>query len=486
MPIDASAFKLTPFKAALWHPFAGPAHPSQAGILLGTDIITGARVGLDPWQLRLQENGLDATALFVYSRRGFGKSTLIKTLIVRFMLLQAGSIGGVPQRMTACIHTRKSEDGETEYGPVARALGCVPVPLSAMKINMFDPAMRMNMWHMLETAIHISEMMLGRPLRELEPLALQIAMFSMQQNHTSVLPELLEVTLRNLSSSDIDTYFNSSNQLLLSLGDERENAELHRHIRQVVGRGHNVDEAKLKADAVQLSSAWGQLLRGEYGQIFGGTASLRSKLEEPFLLMDWTGVNDKAVSLMQGILWKWRRVAQENNDIRIIPYLDAGDEEHEALKNLVYLRAMNSYLKMLRAFHTFILRATQFPTDFEAIGDQGTEMRNLALSIRAGAGAEIIGRQPDVPEIKDYWRSRGIQSPNLQLLLELPVGCFAFKLPGRAEIYYRLVLTPIERRLVQSDAAAKRLLDRVAFEGSVDDFRRLLQASAGYEGDHRE
>lgn len=481
MAFKGRFFKGTPESAALMQPYVAPAPVCNSGILLGINMLTRKLEYFDPWALKMQGT-ITSTMFLVLGDKGYGKSSLMKSLILRLSGMQAASVNSQPELMRVRVNDRKPEDGEPEYKPVSDYLESLVVPLNRQAgINPFDPAMNMTAFDIVETAVNLCEEISGQALGGFEAFAIQVGVHKMlTQVPEQASPGLLEYLMRGLDGRDIAAYFTAS-----STGIEAEYAKAMSERGEtispdanVIKRPHNIPEAEFKRAAGLISSYLGRLLRGDYGGIFGGDISLRDSLSQPMVTFDWSGVNDRSRTLLQSLLWKWQTVALNRNDLSLIPHINVGDEEHEAMTNLMYVRFQAAYVKKARAFHTADFRATQYQRDIGLAGHEGSEIRSLAQGILLGMGARIIFRQPKDDEVLNDLAQLGISDQDLELLPRLPVGCCAIKYPDLPIRWVQHILTPTELELVKSNAAARRMTQRISVQADPvvqQRQRRLLQ-----------
>jgi energy-coupling factor transporter ATP-binding protein EcfA2 len=462
------AFSGTPRSAVKMQPFVGPGDLCDTGVWLGIDMFTRKPVLFDPWRLKLQGK-IHSTVFLVLGEKGSGKTTLMQSVAARLMARQAGINGnGEPISMRTRIHDRKREGGDPEYKSLTEHMMSEVVSLNrAASINIFDPSMKMGEWDILETAVNVCEFANNDvPLQDFQPLALQVAVHRMLREFPELMsPEVLRLLLWNLNKKDVDDYYQRQNRQVADMFREMiadapadSRLDLERQLEFMDVSSTNVPESKFRDDAALVASYLNRLLAGDFGRIIGGNNSLRSLLSTNMGTWDWTGVNDKARTVVESMLWKWQEVALNNNDLELIPHINIGDEEHEAFYNLMYLRFRSAAIKKARQIHTADFRATQYLPDLTNAGDEGSEKRTLASGIVRGTGLLFIGKQPNDPEVlrslARYFRSK----QDLSYLTQLPVGCFAVASQDRPPIFYRHVLTDTEYGLFQSDAAAKSMV----------------------------
>ncbi|HVS58592.1 MAG TPA: hypothetical protein VHD60_02510 [Candidatus Saccharimonadales bacterium] len=470
-------FMGTPESAAMMQPWISPAPLCYTGIPLGIDLRTRRIVYFDPWMLK-RDGFINATLFLVEGEKGGGKSTLMKSLGVRLSMMQAGinPMNSEPQFMRVRVHDRKPEDGEPEYKRLTDFLHSQIVSLNrSASINLFDPAMKMDEADLLETAVNVCEMASGQPLRGFPLLALQVGVYRMLTEFAEAAsPEILEHILRGLNSTDIGSYYWAHNERVAAQLQTKFSSEspIVKALLGNVGH-HNIPAQEFERDAALVASYIGRILRGDFGHIFGGQESLRDMLSQPMVTFDWTGLNEKARSMLAAMMWKWQTVALANNDLDLIPHISFRDEEHEAFRNLMYVRFMADSVTKARAYHTAEFISTQDELKLTTSGEEGSEIRRLTESIRRGIDTRFITRLPQDDAVLHHMSQLGISDLDLHMLTRLPVGCFGLKVPDRPILFFQHILTPSEYPLIQTDSANTRMTVRTPVL-STDELQRWV------------
>ena len=429
-----------PFDAALGQPWVGTALPRMPGLPFGTNAHTKDCFNWDPWWAHELEVVHSAVYLFT-GEKGYGKSAAEKAIALRYGARRGRDIGdGKIRQMRMLFNDRKLEGKEPEFIKVVNYLNGTVVPLSNFaSINVFDKEMNMDEKDMVETAVNIVEMVSDHtPLPRFQNLAVEAGVWKMLRDRPSETgPELLEAKLYSLTLSDVDAYLESKNEHFA---------------------GHHIRKDLFEEDASEAATRFGEVLKGTYGGIFGSQTSLREVLTDDVVLLDWTGVSEKARTLLSALLWKWRSIAQRRGDQDMIPDMIFSDEEHQALHNLMYARFMSASLKEVRSQPTAYFMSTQHETtDLAMAGDVGTELRTLSESIGNSIGARFIGRQPNKKATLDFYREMGFSELNVQALPYLPKGHFFFYAPGFAPVPFKLELTPTELMLSDTTSAVRSM-----------------------------
>ncbi len=464
MTTKGKVYKGIPSNVAMYAPWVAPRHLGNEGMPIGVDMRTNKLVVFDPWMLQ-RLRIIHSTIILILGDKNHGKTTLMQSLTLRLMALQAGHVEGIPVEMRARIHNRKPEDGEPEYKPLTDYLHSPTFSLNQDALfNLFDMSMGMGVWDLLDTAVNVCETAAEHPLTGFQPLNLQVAVYKMLRDFKDIAsPEILEVLLRGLDVSDVEAYYDASdNELLGSLETVLgARPELRSQLQLTMNRPKNIPQEQFRNDAGLASTYLGRVLRGDFGRMFGGQKSLRSTLSLPMSTWDWTGVNPRATSLLEAMIWKWNAIGLSGKDVGIIPHINLGDEESDGLNNLMHARFMAAFVKKARAFHTADIRATQYQSDIRNAGAEGSEMRGHAESILLGTGLRFIGRQPKDDAVLNDLAQLGISDLDLDYLTTLPVGCWGIKVVDHPLVFAQHILTPTEDRIIQSNSASKRMTDRV-------------------------
>ena len=454
-------------------PWIAPSPLTPRGMPMGVELQTGRVVYFDPWLLK-QLRIITGTIFLLLGQRDAGKSSLLIEIMMRMMRRQAGILrdaDGNPigvRKMSGRITTRKANlTQHVEFKPLNDHLFGNFVDLNQRGfINIFDPLMNMTEFDLLETAINICELANNNvPLRNFEPLALQVGVYRMLTQYASISsPEVLEIATRSLTKSDVEDYFERSNSQVFQLFESKldEDPAMADQLKIMTKMPINLPEAEFKRDAAFVSSLLGRILRADFGQVFGGTNSLREILTDDLTTLNMTGLNIKARTLIEAMLWKWNTIALVNRDVDMIPGINIADEEHEGVNSLMYMRFWAQSVAKARAFTTLDLRATQFVSQITMAGSEGSEIRSLASQIGMGIGGYFIGQQPDDEQALNEVAALGLKPQDVEFTKTLRMGEFGFKVPNRPVIFFRALLTPTELAIAQTNQASESMLEFVS------------------------
>lgn len=458
-------FTAPPRSAAQWHPFSAPAPLSQSGIPLGVNLRTRRIVMFDPWMMK-RLGVLHSLMFLVLGQKGFGKSTLLKTLAIRFAMLQAGQTNGVANPMRIRMHDRRRETGYGENKPTIDYLWGEHIVLNrAQSINLLDLSIGTNIWDILDIMVNACELASGRQLEHYQPLALQVGVHKLLTHDPALVSlELLENIIRRLEVRDVDAYFRATDSQLL--GNYRKQLADRPDLLQQLGSDlegtHHIVESDFQRDASLVAGYIGRILYGEYGRIFGGTRPLEQLLNHPVANWDWSGLTDKARQLLIAMQWKWQMIAHDNNRHDLIPHVNIGDEDHELMSSLMHVRFWAAYSAKARAFSTGDFQATQYLSQISQAGGEGSEIRGLAGNILRGVGCYFLGHIGDDDlNAEEAYSRLGVSDQDIRVLKQGGPGCFGILVPEHKLTYYQHIITPNEAVLVQTNAANDAMVDRV-------------------------
>jgi hypothetical protein len=484
--MKSKAFRGVPETFALAQPFMAPAHPGNGtGMLWGIDLRTRKPLFIDGWALR-DEGVLNGLVLRADGIRGSGKSTFLKVMAFRMMSLQAGrDTDGRPEAFRVRITDQKPENGRPEYERLTQALQSEVIrPIKdSRKINPFDPEMG-DLFSLLETSINLAETLQGHPLTGLAPLAHQVAVSKMYfELREASSPEVLEAIFMRLTVEDVKHYYDQANAELIAQLQQRleDRPDLMERFASLLEQPNKLPAEAFEAAASEQGAVMSRLTKGEYGVLFGQGTSMRSLLSQPVATIDRSGMSLKVRTIFEALIWRWQSWALEHDQRDLIPHLEIGDEEHDSYASLMYLRFYDDYVRKARAFHTWSMRATQFSTQLDQIGDEGSEARQLAKSISLGVSMRVIGRQQNDADVLNGLTALGLSDEDAQFCTTLPTGCFGLKIPDLPVIFFQMLLTPTELDLVQSNAATKRMMARVNVNDLPEVQARIAAARAVQE-----
>jgi hypothetical protein len=155
------------------------------------------------------------------------------------------------------------------------------------------------------------------------------------------------------------------------------------------------------------------------------------------------------------------------------PRMVGYDEAWLPMRYLPLLRRFQEQWKLVRLYGIFNLLAGHRVSDWEAVGDSGSEGARLARGLLEDTGVRIAYRQVEasLPATRDLF---GLTDVQTQLLKYLRKGSAMWLLGQRAFVVQHL-LSSVERSLVQTDS---RMRATTAVDDISDDEWELLLESA--------
>lgn len=468
--------------AAMTHGFTDSYRtPFKGGIPIGINTRTQEVEYFDPWMMKLS-GALDTMFGIFLGLIRHGKSTAIKVIAIRLMMLAAGY-----QTMRTVINDYKPEGKESEYGAFSRVSGSTVFRIADMQVNPFEERLFSSTG---EKAYELGILSMAKILVEFgkksgiighEDTALRIAVYTMLQRHSALWgPGELAKILRSLTTEQVTGYYRNLDAKLqtqlerrLQLFDRqppmRDNqiehlslrSDIEQQIRQLVTAKDNTDLAAVQAAGDRVASYLETILEGKFGKMFGDTHSLYDTLTQRAVTKDWRGVDSDAETLMRIIDTSIKTSAIENHQLDLLPHLEIDDEKHKAMDNLIYARSHSFFSEISRGTHTCNLSATH-RYDSMRKGGQGSELYNLANTIINNLGFVFIGKQNnDEKTLKELQDRYGLSNSDRDTLTTLPKTVFGMKLGEADPIrFVQIVATPLELAMAQTESATVRVTER--------------------------
>lgn len=399
-----------PLEAATVATTAIPPMLLKEGMSLGPDEF-GRPFYFDPWVLKV----LRITSSMIYhffGQKGAGKTALLKTIVSLLMMLQTYE-GGQPK---VRINDRKPENGQPEWAPLARALGCTTVPLKDQRLNIFDPRLVKDRVTLLGLSKKVIEIVLGRSIDVYENLTLQIAadMIYGSSLEKIAAPDVMAEQLRKLNDDDHSRYFEGFAQQLLSNHQEELEGDptIRAQLNLLMGRPDlTTDMTQLKRSASNMNAALMQVISGVHGEMFSGRQSMYDILTMPALVLDWTGVEEEMANLMHTIMLSFDTAAVVGGIKEIIPTILVSEEDHESMMIKPVLEAKAARYAKSRSTFTFEASTTQTLSGIKA-GEPDSYLRRLSDRVSQGTDGMFIGAMPDTEANREELVSSWNVSPD--------------------------------------------------------------------------
>lgn len=387
------------------YPFAA-ALPLRCGrVLVGRDLAGGAFLH-DPFAL-YGAGVLTNPNMVVIGRIGRGKSALVKTYLYR-----QAAFG----RQVAVL------DPKGEYGPLAEALGTSPIRLSprgGTRVNPLEaspdgavPAAAMAERHRrLDLLGTLAEAVLGRALRPVEHLALEIA---------------LDTVVARLGSASLPAVV----EALLDPGE-------------AVPSGSS--RAGLWADGRDVGLQLRRLVHGDLAGMFDGTRSV--PVSPGALVVDLSEVYDSdALPLLVLCASAWlQAMCARAGQVTFLVV----DEAWAVLSDLAVARFLRSSWKLARAKGTSNVAVCHRVSDLSNSGAAGSEASRLAEGLLADSETLVCYSQPssEIPALAAWM---GCSTEELSMLPTLRRGTALWRVGGQSYLVEH-VLGRTERTLVDTD-----------------------------------
>lgn len=460
--MNTRVFTDTPEFAAKTHTFIGAPLFPERGAVMGIELATGRVVFIDP--AVLQEIGeIHSPVIKVYGQKRFAaKSTWLKSVACRWGAHQCGlDPEGVPLDFRTRVHGVKPANGEaSEYEGMTQYFHGTSFLIEEASLNLLDPKMNFTVSDMVDSIVGAIEMIRNEsPLPGLMVTAIQIGINKMLANewakaHAS--QNILRSILSSMSKEDLEEHEWAQNMQAW-----KEDPDHASDLGILRNKPTTVNAETFLAFAGEAAAALGQLRDGIFGNIFGGERSLHNILSSHFLHIMWGTTNDKGRALAEAQIMRAQKRALIRGELKLVPNLDISDELHGAVNIKTWMREQNAWIKEIRAYPSYLVRATQYETDESKAGEAGSEIRGLAENMLKGTGMRILGLQPSDPELEALYLKHGMSKQQVNLLRRLQVGCYAILIENRPPIFYQHILTPTEFRLSDTMGANRALLNRV-------------------------
>jgi len=410
------------------YPFVASRPLPVGGVLVGRDRL-GSLFVHDPFEL-YAAGVLTNPNMVVVGQIGRGKSAFVKTYLYRHAALG---------RRVVVL------DPKGEYGPLADALGVVPIrlrPDGPLRLNPLDVPMAASDSERsrlrLELCAAISAAALGRDLSPLEHSALEFAIDAvMRQGGT---PTLARVVASMLQPSPLEGA--SSRSIAL-------------------------DEATLVAGSRDLALELRRLVYGELRGMFDGETSDGVDLRARAVILDLSSLYQSSAlgvlitCAMSAVQWIAGQAAHEPltaQRAEATPSLPSKtilvvDEAWAVLANLGVARFLQSSWKLARARGFANIAVVHRMSDLAGAGGEGSEVARLATGLVADSETIVCYAQP-AAELSTVARLLSLSTDETEVIGRLGRGVALWRVGGRSFLVEHR-LAPAERQLVDTDRAMR-------------------------------
>ncbi|MGI8753309.1 MAG: ATP-binding protein [Acidimicrobiales bacterium] len=382
------------------YPFLAEAGLGSAGVLIGHDSWSGAAFVYDPWVLYRSDVNPDGVLtnpnVLLAGIIGRGKSTMAKSLATRSIAF--GRKVYVPG------------DPKGEWTVVSKAVGGQAIELGgglANRLNPLDEGPRPSgfddgAWATENSKRRggllgsLTESALGRPLLPTERTALTVALEAVvARNTTPTLPMVVDALFAPPTAVD----------------------------------GSSVTQ--LTDDGRHAGHALARLVHGDLSGLFDGPSTVRFDPSLPMVSLDLSRISgsDQLIGMAMTCASAWMEAATSDpaTGQRWVIY----DEAWRLLRQPALLARMQSQWKLSRALGIANLMVIHRLSDLDAVGDAGSEARNLALGLLADCSTKIIYAQ-EAGEAAKTGTTLGLSVTEVDQLPELARGEGLWRVGERA------------------------------------------------------
>lgn len=453
---------------AMGHPFVGTTPPAAMGVPFAIDVRTRELVYFDAWLLK--NLGVIHSAFgLVIAPKGYGKSSTLKILAIRMMMIAAGY-----DMLRMSINDHKPEGSSSEYAKLGEVTRSTPYRINDMSVNVFDPRLfrrpdgSFNELGLLGIAQMICEYVLGDRLIGNFGVALRVCMYKMlQYDEAAWSPHLLMKLLLSMAQEDVDSYYRNLDGKIVAQLTQRGNttaatkAMMQDQLTDVAGRTNNVPLADIQSAGFFVSTLLDTVLNGQYGHMFGNQHSLYDILTQRAVIKDWRDVPPEAETLLRSIETAIKTSAIESNRLDLLAHVELDDEKHKSMENPVYARSHSFFSEIARGTHVCNLSATHQLNSIRK-GGNGSELHRLGETVIDNLGFVLIGQQPNKKEVLGELQDRyRLSTPDTRQLATLPKFTFGMKLGDQQKMrFIRVFATPSEMKILPTDSATDRMVDR--------------------------
>jgi hypothetical protein len=421
------------------YPFVAEAGLGPRGVVIGADLLGGC-FAYDPFELYAQ-SVVSSPNMVVFGQIGRGKSAFVKTYLWR-----------------QAVFGRRAwvVDPKGEYGALAAAWGVRPVALrpgGRIRLNPLDPGPpseaggggergnpgragevvgRGDTADLAEIArrqlallFSLATACLGRDLFPRERAAIDVALADVVAGTgVPTLPAVVEGLL----------------------------APTARAAREV-----RTDRRQLLEDGRDVALELRRLVHGDLGGMFDGPTSAGIDLGAPLVVLDLSALYDSpALGVLMACATAWlqaalaRRQSAGHGGEQVLVVVD---EAWAILANLGVARWLQASWKLSRAYGVANLAVLHRLSDLQAVGAAGSEQVGLAEGLLSDSETRVVYAQPagEVPRASELL---SLSPTECELLPQLRRGVALWKVGRRAFLVQHL-LSPLERELVDTDAAMR-------------------------------
>ncbi len=406
MTVERAGIRASTRHARAVYPFQAEAGLGWRGCLIGSDSSGGAFC-FDPWELYRREL-VSNPNVAVFGELGYGKSSLLKTMLWRMLLFG---------RRAFVL------DVKGEYAPLCDAVGVKPVRLAPGNGVRLNPlTARRERSAQVEILRAVARTAVDRALRPEEAAALREA--------------LAQVCDRDYDEPTIPLVL----ELLFDPGSK-------------VASALRSSPAEV-ADAVrEVALGLQDLCEGPLRGMFDGPTTPGLDLDGRLVVLDLEAVKDSpAIGILMACASGWLsarldRLADRRDPGRLI---NVADEVWKVLEHEGLAQWFRANFKLTRKYGTLNVIIAHKPADIIGSGDEGTVRHAAARGLITDCATRIIYRQA-AGEIPTCITAFGLSEREAEIVAQLHKGQALWQVGARSFVvqHYR---SRIERQLTDTDA----------------------------------
>jgi type IV secretory pathway VirB4 component len=386
------------------YPFQAEAGLGWRGCLIGSDSSGGAFC-FDPWELYRRELVANPNVA-VFGELGYGKSSLMKSLLWRMLLFG---------RRAFVL------DVKGEYAPLCHAVGATPVRLAPGNGVRLNPlTARREHAAQVEILRAVARTAVSRTLAPEEAAVLREALAEVRDIAEPTIPQVLELL------------FTATPAMATALHTTP--AELADRVREVALGIQDLCEGPLKG-------------------MFDGPTTPGLDLDGRLIVLDLEAVKDSpAIGILMACASGWlsarmERLADRRDPGRLI---NVADEVWKVLEHEGLAQWFRANFKLTRKYGTLNVIVAHKPGDVTGSGDQGTARQAAARGLISDCATRVIYRQA-AAEIPACVTLFGLSDREAEIVSQLHKGQALWQVGGRSFVvqHYR---SQIERDLTDTDA----------------------------------
>lgn len=413
VPGERPGHRATTAHACAAYPFVAEGGLGPRGAYVGADA-HGGSFCYDPWELYAQRV-LPGPNMLIVGKIGSGKSSLIKTLILRQM-----------------VFGRKAwvVDPKSEYELLCEALGVQPIalrPNGAVRLNPLTP--RAGRDAQLSVLRAVGQAALARALSSPEDAALRVALDYLNATkggrREPILPEVVETMLRPQES---------------------------------MGAELATDADKLATEGRHVALALQRLCKGDLAGMFDGPTTQGLDLDAPLVVLDVSALQDseaRGILITCAAAWQQATLMEmhsrsKREGVAGQKIMQPLDEAWRVAAHIGIAEWLQQSFKLSRAYGVQNIVALHRLSDLTAAGATGSRELKIAEGLVADADTRVIYAQ-SADQLPGLRNLLGLTETQLDIIPRLRVGEALWQV-GRREFLVQHRLSRLEQAIADTDA----------------------------------